>query len=69
MGIRAGFSFFGDGETRLSIKRRLHPSPTAALRQASVAERPVALPPVQGKELQFEDCINAPLGFTAGRPF
>src|SRR6266700_2732412 len=30
-----------------------HPSPTAALRQASVAERPIALPPVQGKEPQM----------------
>src|SRR5205807_7489383 len=30
-----------------------HPSPTAALRHAPAAERPVALPPVQGKEPQM----------------
>src|SRR5262249_25002524 len=46
-------------QTRLRIRRRLYSSSAATLGQAPVAERPIVLPPVQGRSTQV-----APLFFT-----
>jgi hypothetical protein len=54
---------FANGEKNVSlvsnIRRTLYESPAAAPCQASVPERPVALPPAQAMELQMWTAIFA----------